>query len=289
MTVSRSNASPVAPWSSPDDANQFGALTISDGRLALSALLILVNVALSAALRLGLARSLLVASVRMVVQLLLVGFVLEWLFRQDNAPLIVLLGAAMAMIAGVSAVQRTRRRFAGIYLNSLLSVMAAAALVTGLAVTGLIQPQPWYNPQYLIPLLGMVLGNTLNGISLGLDRFMEGLRSGRDRVETALALGATRWEACQEVVRDAIRVAMIPTINSMMVMGLVSLPGMMTGQILQGAAPAAAVRYQIVILFMIASATALGVFGVVGLAYRRLTSADHQLRLDRLTSVSKQG
>ena len=259
-----------------------GALTISDGRLALSALLILVNVGLSAALRLGLSRSLLVASVRMVVQLLLVGFVLEWLFHQDQAPLIVLVGAAMALIAGVSAVQRTRQRFAGIYLNSLLSVMASSALVTGLAVTGLIQPQPWYKPQYLIPLLGMVLGNTLNGLSLGLDRFMEGLRSGRDQVETDLALGATRWEACRAVVRDAIRVAMIPTINSMMVMGLVSLPGMMTGQILQGAAPAAAVRYQIVILFMIASATALGVFGVVGLAYGRLTSADNQLRLDRL-------
>ena len=262
-----------------------GALTISDGHLALSALLVMVNVGLSAALRLGLARSLLVASLRMVVQLLLVGFVLEWLFRQDSAPLIVLVGAAMAMIAGVAAVQRTRRRFAGIYLNSLLSVMASSALVTGLAVAGLIQPQPWYNPQYLIPLLGMVLGNTLNGISLGLDRFMDGLRNGRDRVETDLALGATRWEACQEVVRDSIRVAMIPTINSMMVMGLVSLPGMMTGQILQGAAPEAAVRYQIVILFMIASATALGVFGVVGLAYRRLTSADHQLRLDRLRNV----
>ena len=259
-----------------------GALSISDGRLALSALLILVNVGLSAALRLGLSRSLLLASVRMVVQLLLVGFVLDWLFHQDQAPLIVLVGVGMAMIAGVSAVQRTQHRFAGIYLNSLLSVMASSALVTGLAVTGLIQPQPWYNPHYLIPLLGMVLGNTLNGLSLGLDRFMEGLRSGRDQVETDLALGATRWEACQAVVRDAIRVAMIPTINSMMVMGLVSLPGMMTGQILQGAAPAAAVRYQIVILFMIASATALGVFGVVGLAYGRLTSADHQLRLDRL-------
>ncbi|WP_254955580.1 MULTISPECIES: ABC transporter permease [unclassified Cyanobium] len=265
-----------------------GALTISDGRLALSGLLILVNVGLSAALRLGLSRSLLLASVRMVVQLLLVGFVLEWLFRQDDAPLIVLVGAAMALIAGVSAVQRTRQRFAGIYLNSLLSVMASSALVTGLAVTGLIQPQPWYNPQYLIPLLGMVLGNTLNGLSLGLDRFMEGLRSGRDQVETDLALGATRWEACRAVVRDAIRVAMIPTINSMMVMGLVSLPGMMTGQILQGAAPAAAVRYQIVILFMIASATALGVFAVVGLAYGRLTSADHQLRLDRLVKVGGQ-
>ncbi len=269
----------------PSDA---GALAISDGRLALSALLILVNVGLSLALRLGLARSLLVASGRMVVQLLLVGSVLEWLFRQDNAPLIVLLGAAMAMIAGISAVQRTRRRFVGIYLNSLLSVLAASALVTGLAVAGLIQPQPWYNPQYLIPLLGMVLGNTLNGVSLGLDRFMEGLGSGRDQVETALALGATRWEACQEVVRDAIRVAMIPTINAMMVMGLVSLPGMMTGQILQGAAPAAAVRYQIVILFMVASATALGVFGVVALAYGRLTSPEHQLRLDRLVTVGEQ-
>ena len=265
-----------------------GALTISDGRLALSALLILVNVGLSAALRLGLGRSLLLASMRMVVQLLLVGYVLEWLFRQDNAPLIVLVGAAMAMIAGVSAVQRTRHRFAGIYLNSLLSVMASSALVTGLAVAGLIRPQPWYNPQYLIPLLGMVLGNTLNGLSLGLDRFMEGLRNGRDQVETDLALGATRWEACQSVVRDAIRVAMIPTINSMMVMGLVSLPGMMTGQILQGAAPEAAVRYQIVILFMIASATALGVFAVVGLAYGRLTSSDHQLRLDRLVKVGGQ-
>jgi putative ABC transport system permease protein len=264
-----------------------GALSISDGRLALSALLILVNVGLSAALRLGLGRSLLLASVRMVVQLLLVGFVLEWLFRQDRAPLILLMGAAMATIAGVSAVQRTRHRFAGIYLNSLLSVMASSALVTGLAVAGLIRPQPWYAPQYLIPLLGMVLGNTLNGLSLGLDRFMEGLRAGRDQVETDLALGATRWEACRTVVREAIRVAMIPTINSMMVMGLVSLPGMMTGQILQGAAPAAAVRYQIVILFMVASATALGVFGVVGLAYLRLTSSDHQLRLDRLVRAGR--
>lgn len=265
-----------------------GALPISDGRLALSALLILVNVLLSGLLRLGLGRSLLLAAMRMVVQLLLVGTVLEWLFRQHDPLRILLLGLVMASIAGVSAVQRTRARFAGIYANSLLSVLASSALVTGLAVGGIIRPQPWFAPQYLIPLLGMVLGNTLNGLSLGLDRFMEGLRSGRDQVETDLALGATRWEACRAVVRDAIRVAMIPTINSMMVMGLVSLPGMMTGQILQGAAPAAAVRYQIVILFMIASATALGVFAVVGLAYGRLTSADHQLRLDRLVKVGGQ-
>ncbi|MBW4653927.1 MAG: iron export ABC transporter permease subunit FetB [Kaiparowitsia implicata GSE-PSE-MK54-09C] len=257
-------------------------IAISYGQLALSALLIVVNLALSVALRLGLAQSLLIAALRMVLQLLLIGFVLEWLFTQDNALVVVAIALVMTAIAGVSAVNRTRRRFAGIYWHSLLSVLTASALVTGFATVGIIRVQPWYDPQYLIPLLGMVLGNTLNGISLGLDRFMEGLVAQRDQVETLLALGATRWEAAHQTVREAIRVGMIPTINSMMVMGLVSLPGMMTGQILAGANPIDAVRYQIVIVLMIAAGAALGIFGVVLLAYRRLLSPDHQLRLDYL-------
>ncbi|MGB3202020.1 MAG: iron export ABC transporter permease subunit FetB [Nodosilinea sp.] len=255
-------------------------IVISVGQLALAALLIGVNVALSVALQLGLAKSLLMAALRMVVQLLLIGFVLEWLFTQDNALVVLAIALVMTAIAGVSAVNRTQRRFGGIYGNSLLSVLASSALVTGFALVGIIRVEPWYNPQYLIPLLGMVLGNTLNGISLGLDRFMEGLITQRDQVETLLALGASRWEAAHAQMRNALRVGMIPTINSMMVMGLVSLPGMMTGQILAGADPIDAVRYQIVILFMIAAGSALGIFGVVWLAYRRLFSPDHQLRLD---------
>lgn len=262
-------------------------IVISYGQLALAALLILVNVALSAALQLGLGKSLLIAALRMVVQLLLIGFVLEWLFTQDNALVVLAIALVMTAIAGVAAVNRTQRRFAGIYWHSLLSVLTASALVTGFAMVGIIRVQPWYDPQYLIPMLGMVLGNTLNGISLGLDRFLEGLTAQRDQVETLLALGATRWEAAHGQVRNAIRVGMIPTINSMMVMGLVSLPGMMTGQILAGADPIDAVRYQIVILFMIAAGAALGIFGVVLLAYRRLLSPDHQLRLDYLEKVDK--
>ena len=143
--------------------------------------------------------------------------------------------------------------------------------------------QPWYDPQYFIPLLGMVLGNTLTGISLGLDRFMESLVNQRQKIETLLALGATRWEATHEEVQAAIRTGMIPTINSMMVMGIVSLPGMMTGQILAGANPLDAVRYQIIIIFAIASATALGTLGVVLLAWQALLNSSHQLCLDRLT------
>jgi putative ABC transport system permease protein len=128
----------------------------------------------------------------------------------------------------------------------------------------------------------MMLGNTLTGISLGLDRLGEQLSAQRERVELRLSLGATRWEAAREPVREAVRTGMIPILNSMMVVGVVSLPGMMTGQILSGVAPLAAVRYQIVIMFLIAAGTALGTVSVVILSYRRLFSSRHQFLYQRI-------
>ena len=128
----------------------------------------------------------------------------------------------------------------------------------------------------------MILGNTLNGISLGLDRLGSELASKRDQVDTLLALGATRWEAARAAVQQAVRTGMIPTINSMMVVGLVSLPGMMTGQLLAGVDPLQAVMYQIVIMFLIAAGTSLGTVSVVLLGYRRLFTADHQFLPGRL-------
>jgi putative ABC transport system permease protein len=261
-------------------------LVISYGQVALATLLIGVNLILSIVLKLGLSQSLAIAALRTVVQLLLIGFVLEWLFNQENPWLTITIAIIMTSIAGFSAVNRTQRRFSGIYWNSLLSVLGSAGVVTGLAIVGILRVDPWYDPQYMIPLLGMVLGNTLNGISLSLDRFMEGLVNHRDRIETLLSLGATRWEATHDEIRNAIRIGMIPTINSMMVMGLVSLPGMMTGQILAGANPIDAVRYQIVILFMVAAGAALGIFAMVLLAFNTLVSPAHRLHLDRLRRVS---
>jgi putative ABC transport system permease protein len=124
----------------------------------------------------------------------------------------------------------------------------------------------------------MILGNTLNGISLGLDRLGGELAAQRLHVESLLALGATRWEAARQPVQKAVRTGMIPIINAMMVVGIVSLPGMMTGQLLAGISPIQAVRYQIVILFLIASGTALGTVSVVLLSYRRLFNEQHQFR-----------
>jgi putative ABC transport system permease protein len=257
-------------------------IPIGVGQLALSAVLILVNVGLSLALRLGLARGLVVASLRMSAQLLLIGLVLDWVFALEQPLPILAIALVMTALASIAAVRRTKRRFRGVYWDSLVSILGASFLVTGSSLLGVIRVEPFFDAQYLIPLLGMVLGNVLNGISLALDRFTDGAVDGRERIEMLLALGATRWEAAHDLFRDALRVGMIPTINAMMVMGIVSLPGMMTGQILAGAAPADAVRYQIVIMFMIASATALGAFGVVALAFTRLFDERSRLRVDRV-------
>ncbi|HEX7349112.1 MAG TPA: iron export ABC transporter permease subunit FetB [Rhodanobacteraceae bacterium] len=266
-----------------------GYLDIGAWQLALAALLIVVNLALSAWLRLGLTKTLLVASIRMTVQLLLVGLVLEYIFALKRPLPVIGIGLVMTCLAGIASVNRTQRRFAGVYFNSVLSVFAASFVVTGIALTGIVNVKPWFTAQYAIPLLGMVLGNILNGTSLALDRFTDGAVRERALIETNLALGATRWEAAHTLIVQSLRVGMIPTINSMMVMGIVSLPGMMTGQMLAGASPESAVRYQIVIMFMIAAATALGALGVILLAFRAVFSREHQLRVDRLRKVEAGG
>ncbi|MGK5092458.1 iron export ABC transporter permease subunit FetB [Deltaproteobacteria bacterium TL4] len=263
-------------------------LVISNWQLGASALLILINIAISFLLKLKLEKTLFFASVRMVSQLLLVGYVLHWVFTLENIWMILGLCLFMAGIASVSAVNRTRRRFRSIYWHSLVCVLAGSFLITGISTQFILQIDPWFSPQYIIPMLGMVLGNTLNGISLAMDRFMEDLASRQNQIEALLALGATRREAAHDSIKEAARTGMIPLINSMVVMGVVSLPGMMTGQILAGVNPLDAVYYQIVIVFMIASASALGVVGVVLLSFKALFNTQHQLCLQKLTITPRE-
>jgi len=246
--------------------------------LVVASALLIINLVLSMVLRLGLTRRLGIAAVRMVVQLALVGLVLEWVFASTNGLLVLAIGLVMGVIAGVTAARRTKIRFTAAYWDSVVVIVATSFVITGFALVGVLDVEPWWDPQYLIPLLGMLLGNSLTGISLGLDRFLTGVLENRPRIEGLLALGATPWEAAREDVSEALRVGLIPTVNSMLVMGVVSLPGMMTGQILAGADPADAVRYQVLIMFMIAASVASATFGVTILAYFRVFTTDHRLR-----------
>ncbi len=255
-------------------------------QVALAALLIIINGAISVALRLRMERTLLIAAVRTVVQLLLVGLVLEWVFRWERWYVVMGMACLMTGVAGITAVNRNQRRYDGIWLNTIISIWVSAWMVTAFALFVVMQGiDKWYQPQYAIPLLGMVLGNTLNGISVGLNTFTESLVTRRDQVESMLALGATRWEAALAPVQHAIRTGMIPIINSMMVVGIVSLPGMMTGQLVSGMEPIQTVKYQIVIMFLIASATALGTVGVVTLSFLKLFNDDHQFLSERISSI----
>lgn len=258
-------------------------LELSYGQVALAAALIMINAAVSLLLRLRMELTLLVASLRTIGQLVLVGLILESVFRWERWYLIAGLAAAMTLIAGLTAIRRADRRYLGLRLNTLISIWASSWLVTLFALTAVLRgDHAWYAPQFAIPLLGMILGNTLNGITVGMNSFTEALVTRRDQVETLLALGATRWEAAREPLQHAVRTGMTPIINSMLVVGIVSLPGMMTGQLLSGMNPVEAVKYQIVIMFLIASATALGTVGIVLLSFLRLFNVNHQYRFDAL-------
>ena len=251
-------------------------------QVALAATLILINGLISILLRLRLERQLSIAAVRTVLQLLAIGYVLKYIFQWHQWYLVLLLTALMTVIAGMAAVRRPERRYPGILWDSIFSIWLSSWLIAAVALSGIVRVNPW-TPQYAIPILGMLLGNALNGISLGLDRFGEDLDGKRDLVDMLLALGATRWEAARAPIQQAVRTGMVPTINGMMIVGIVSLPGMMTGQILSGVSPVQASLYQIFIMFLIAATASLGTVGVVLLGYRRLFSPDHQFLHRKLT------
>jgi putative ABC transport system permease protein len=252
--------------------------------LALAGLLVLLDAGLSLALRLGLERRLLIAAARMTVQLALVGLVLTALFAHVSPWWTGLAALLMILFAGREILARQDRRLSGAWAYGLGTgcMLLAAGTVTVFALTTQVRPDPWYDPRYLLPLLGMVLGNTMTGISLGLHTLTGGVVSGRAAIEARLALGADRREALLPVVRAALKNAMMPIINAMTATGLVSLPGMMTGQILAGVPPVEAVKYQILIMFLIAGGTGLGALSAVIVAAWRLTDGRHRLRLDRL-------
>lgn len=254
-------------------------LTLSPMEVSIAAVLLLVNILMSGWLRLGLGKQILIAAMRMVVQLSLLGLVLKQIFALASFPPVILLAAAMTVIAGLSSVSRIENRYPSIHLTAIISVWCSSWLVTAVMITAIVRPIPWYSPQIVIPLLGMVLGNSLTGISLAMDRFVAELKNRRGEVEMQLALGANRWEATQGIFSAAARTAMVPILNTMSVAGIVSIPGMMTGQLLAGASPTQAVQYQIMIMFVIAAAIAIGVLIALGISFYRVTTSDHQLRL----------
>jgi len=259
-------------------------IELSPFDLSLAALLVLLLGGLSTYMKLGISRQLYIAAARTTVQLLLIGLVLKTVFASSSIVFIILISVVMISVAGWEILSRQQRKLKtwwglGVSTGSLF---VSSFLITLLCLFSVIQADPWYSPQYAIPLLGMLLGNTMTGIALGIDRLIQTAWQQRPAIEQRLMLGQTANEAISDLRREAMRAGMIPIINSMAAAGLVSLPGMMTGQILAGAAPVEAVKYQILIMFMISSGTGLGVISVLWLISKRLFDKRERLCFKRL-------
>ena len=257
--------------------------------LSIAGLLMVTLALLSLSMRLRLERQILVAAARTTVQLLLVGLVLKAIFSHVHLGWIGLMAGVMLLAAGREVMGRQKRRFTGWrgFGIGTLSMCLSSFTITVLALTVVIETDPWYAPQYAIPLLGMLLGNTMNGIAIGLDRLTSMARDLKGTIEGRLMLGQTAREAIGDIRRESIRGGLIPIINAMSAAGLVSLPGMMTGQILGGNPPMEAVKYQILVMFLIAGGTGFGTMTAVWLGARRLFAERERLRLDRLKIVGK--
>ena len=240
--------------------------------------LLAVVAGLSTWRRLGLVKDLGIGAIRTVVQLALMGYVILFLFRADYWPVTLLVIVVMVGFAGWTALRKHRGRKLSLYPVTSLSIFAGSALTLAYVMYLVIRPDDWADPQYLIPLAGMILGNAMNGTALALERLQSEIRETRPEIEVRLALGATRWQASGGAVRRAVNAALIPSINAMMVVGLVFLPGMMTGQILVGADPVTAAKYQMVVMFMLPAATALSIILAVFAYLPRLFTPAHQLR-----------
>jgi putative ABC transport system permease protein len=255
---------------------------ISLTRLALAALFIVVAVFLSWREKLDLEKDLAWGALRAAVQLIAIGYVLVFLFRDPEQPALIFL--ALAVMLGTAAATSARRVEHGppwrvLFPRALLAIGAGAVVALVPVFAAIVRPEPWYEARYLIPIGGMMLSNSMNTVALVFERIFTTARAEAPVVEQMLALGATDRQAIAPYVRATVRAAMIPTINGLVTVGLVALPGMMTGQILSGTKPDQAVRYQLVIMYQLVAVAAVS--GVVAalLARRLLFTKRMQLTL----------
>jgi len=214
-------------------------------------------------------REIVIASVRMTVQLIAVGYLLEYVFGHADPYITLLLVTIMLAFAVHTIIKRSKnplsRAMKKWIAYSMLSGFTVSLCVFVFMILGL---RPWYEPRYVIPIAGMIIGNSMTGIALGVNTLTGGMKSRRSLIEAAMLFGASPKTACRSVVNDAFDAAMLPTLNSMVGMGIVFLPGMMTGQILGGASPLMAIEYQIAIMLCMVGSVSLSVILFVQMGYR---------------------
>lgn len=239
---------------------------------------LLIGLAILTGRGLGQARPLAIAAARMAAQLTALGFVLGAVFAVDRPWLVVAIALLMLTASAQAISSRQSRKIGRPGLEAFLSMGTSVSVVLWVSTRLALGLTPWHSAQVTLPILGMILGNSVSGLALAADRFDSELRLQRELVELRLSLGATARQAALPALRAAVKAGLTSTINGMTIAGIVSIPGMATGQILAGSDVATALRYQVLIYLMIAGTVVPGLLLMLRLRFRHYFTASQQIR-----------
>ncbi len=256
-----------------------GILDLTFVQVALAYVFVIVVLIIVRARGIKREKEIIISSIRMTLQLVLVGYLLVFLFDNPNAFITV---GIIVLMEGF-AVYTVFKKFKKMLSRPLKKVIALSMSIGTLSclvyfLLVVVRITPWFEPQYFIPIAGMIVGNSMTGISLAVKSLLEGMTTQRAVVEEALILGATPHDASKSIINSTFDAAILPTVNSMVGMGIVFLPGMMTGQILSGTDPTTAIAYQIAIMLGILGAVALTVMFMLHWGYKTFFTNEAQLR-----------
>ena len=253
--------------------------------LAYATIPVIAAMALLAVLRLGQVRPLLVGLTRLTVQLMLLGVVLDWVFRARSPAVVGAIALLMLLVSAHTVGARLKGGGWALRLESFAAMGIGTALVMAVSLRLGLGLEPWYEPAVFIPLFGMILGNSVTGVALAAERFASDLRADRDRIELRLALGASARQAAMPPLRSAVRAALTPIINNMMIAGIVAIPGMATGQLLAGARVQDAIRFQVLVYLGITGTVVLSTIALLFVRLKHYFTPWAQLRIDALASA----
>ncbi len=245
--------------------------------LAIAVGLMAIAIGLSAWEKIGLELNLALATGRTILQLLVLGYVFDFIFALNNAWAVLAILAVILTISAIVARNRISQKIPYVLPWVWGSIFASTAFTVLYTNYLIIQPEKWYEPRYMIPLGGIVLSNAMNAAAIAGERLVSIINASSLEIETHLSLGATPQQAVNQYRKDAIKAGLIPTLNQMMIIGMVTLPGITTGQLLGGVNPLDAVSYEILIMFMVVLANLLTTLLVTKGLCRQLFNSAAQL------------
>lgn len=251
--------------------------------IALSVVLIFVAVGLSYYYRLGIGKELSFTSVRVFLQLIAMGYVLKYILQTEH-PLIVLLILSGMVLFGAYTASSREKAIESSFSISFVSIFLGVMLTIGIILAaGIIE----LKAQYLIPIASMIISNCMNTTSLALNRIKGEFRSHREQIEAALCLGAVPKQAAEPMLKATIKASLIPSMNRAKTVGIVTLPGSMSGMIFAGVSPIQAVKYQILVEYVVIGSVSISVFAASILTYQKFFTKQQQLKYDLFSQTQE--